>query len=69
MVDTNVLIYVLDRTDPKKRERAREVLRRISADSITISGAPIFRSFSSPQRPLLWDLDFSSSTISAATLR
>jgi predicted nucleic acid-binding protein len=69
VVDTNVLVYALDRREPEKRERAREVLRRISTDSITISGAPIFRSFSSAQRPLLWAMDFSSSTISAATLR
>jgi hypothetical protein len=64
-----LLVYALDRREPEKRERAREVLRRISTDSITISGAPIFRSFSSAQRPLLWAMDFSSSTISAATLR
>jgi predicted nucleic acid-binding protein len=43
VVDTNVLVYALDRREPEKRERAREVLRRISTDSITISGAPIFR--------------------------
>jgi len=29
VVDTNVLIYALDQRDPEKRERAREVLRRI----------------------------------------
>ena len=40
VVDTNVLVYALDRREPEKRERAREVLRRISTDSITISGAP-----------------------------
>ena len=64
-----MLVYALDLRVPEKRERVREVLRRISTDSITISGAPIFRSFSSPQRPLLWAMDFSSFTISAATLR
>ena len=30
VVDPNVLIYALDRRQPEKRERAREVLRRIS---------------------------------------
>ena len=69
VVDTHVLVYALDRREQEKRERATEVLRRISTDSIMISGAPIFRCFSSAQRPLLWPLDFSSSTISAATLR
>ena len=28
VVDTNVLVYALDRRELKKRERAREVLRR-----------------------------------------
>ena len=28
VVDTNVLVYTLDRREPEKRERAREVLRR-----------------------------------------
>src|SRR5215203_2357426 len=30
VVDTNVLVYALDRREPEKRERAREVLRRVS---------------------------------------
>jgi predicted nucleic acid-binding protein len=29
LVDTNVLVYTLDRREPVKRERAREVLRRV----------------------------------------
>jgi predicted nucleic acid-binding protein len=29
VVDTNLLVYALDRREPEKRERAREVLRRI----------------------------------------
>jgi predicted nucleic acid-binding protein len=29
LVDTNVLVYALDRREPAKRERAREVLRRV----------------------------------------
>jgi predicted nucleic acid-binding protein len=29
VVDTNVLVYTLDRREPEKRERAREVLRRV----------------------------------------
>jgi len=29
VVDTNVLVYALDRREPDKRERAREVLRRV----------------------------------------
>ena len=28
VVDTNLLAYALDRREPEKRERAREVLRR-----------------------------------------
>jgi predicted nucleic acid-binding protein len=29
VVDTNVLVYALDRSETEKRERAREVLRRV----------------------------------------
>src|SRR5215207_3524578 len=29
VVDTNLLVYALDRREPGKRERAREVLRRV----------------------------------------
>jgi len=29
VVDTNLLVYALDRREPEKRERAREVLRRV----------------------------------------
>jgi hypothetical protein len=29
VVDTNVLVYALDRREPEKRERAREVLRLV----------------------------------------
>jgi predicted nucleic acid-binding protein len=29
VVDTNLLIYALDRREPEKRERAREVLQRV----------------------------------------
>ena len=29
VVDTSVLVYALDRREPEKRERAREVLRRV----------------------------------------
>jgi predicted nucleic acid-binding protein len=29
VVDTNVLVYALDRREPERRERAREVLRRV----------------------------------------
>jgi predicted nucleic acid-binding protein len=29
VVDTNLLVYALDRREPEKRERAREVLRSV----------------------------------------
>jgi predicted nucleic acid-binding protein len=32
VVDTNLLVYALDRREPEKRERAREVLRRVGGD-------------------------------------
>lgn len=31
VLDTNVLVYALDRREPEKRDRAREVLRRLCA--------------------------------------
>jgi predicted nucleic acid-binding protein len=31
VLDTNVLVYALDRREPEKRDRAREVLRRVGA--------------------------------------
>ena len=31
VLDTNVLVYALDRREPEKRDRAREVLRRLGA--------------------------------------
>lgn len=36
LLDTNLLVYAVDRREPEKRERAREVLRRVAA---TGSGA------------------------------
>jgi predicted nucleic acid-binding protein len=37
VVDTNLLVYTLDRREPEKRERAREVLRRVGgAGSATL---------------------------------
>lgn len=31
LIDTNILVYALDRREPAKLERAREVLRRVAA--------------------------------------
>ena len=39
LVDTNVLVYALDRREPAKRERAREVLRRTGSTGSRSSGA------------------------------
>ena len=32
VLDTNVLVYALDRREPEKRDRAREVLRRLGTN-------------------------------------
>ena len=36
VVDTNVLVYALDRREPEKRERAREGLRRVGAGAAAL---------------------------------
>ena len=36
VLDTNVLVYTLDRREPEKRDRAREVLRRVGASGAVL---------------------------------
>ena len=36
VLDTNVLVYALDRREPEKRDRAREVLRRLGASGAVL---------------------------------
>ena len=36
VLDTNVLVYALDRREPEKRDRAREVLRRVGASGAVL---------------------------------
>jgi predicted nucleic acid-binding protein len=45
VVDTNVLVYALDRREPKKRERAREVLRRIGGAGTAALPAQVLSEF------------------------
>ena len=37
VVDTNLLVYALDRREPEKHERAREVLRHVDG-ALALSG-------------------------------
>ena len=45
VVDTNVLIYALDQRDPEKRERAREVLRRVGGAGTAALPAQVLSEF------------------------
>jgi predicted nucleic acid-binding protein len=45
VVDTNVLVYALDRREPKKRGRAREVLRRIGGAGTAALPAQVLSEF------------------------
>jgi predicted nucleic acid-binding protein len=45
VVDTNVLVYALDRREPEKRERAREVLRRVGGSGTAALPAQVLSEF------------------------
>jgi len=45
VVDTNLLVYALDRREPEKRERAREVLRRVGGAGTAALPAQVLSEF------------------------
>ncbi|MBA3390077.1 MAG: PIN domain-containing protein [Rubrobacter sp.] len=45
LVDTNLLVYALDRREPEKRERAREVLRRVGSTGSAALPAQVLSEF------------------------
>ncbi len=45
VVATNVLVYALDRREPEKRERAREVLRRVGGAETAALPAQVLSEF------------------------
>jgi predicted nucleic acid-binding protein len=45
VVDTNVLVYALDRREPEKRARAREVLRRVGGAGTAALPAQVLSEF------------------------
>jgi predicted nucleic acid-binding protein len=45
LVDTNLLVYTLDRREPEKRERAREVLRRVGGAGTAALPAQVLSEF------------------------
>ena len=45
VVDTNLLVYTLDRREPEKRERAREVLRRVGRNGSAALPAQVLSEF------------------------
>jgi predicted nucleic acid-binding protein len=45
VVDTNLLVYTLDQREPEKRERAREVLRRVGGARTAAIPAQVLSEF------------------------
>jgi len=45
VVDTNLLVYTLDRREPEKRERAREVLRSVGRGGTAVLPAQVLSEF------------------------
>ncbi|MGH3145412.1 MAG: PIN domain-containing protein [Rubrobacter sp.] len=45
LVDTDLLVYALDRREPEKRKRAREVLRRVGGAGSAALPAQVFSEF------------------------
>jgi predicted nucleic acid-binding protein len=45
VVDTDVLVYALDRRQPEKRQRAREVLRRVGTAGTAVLPAQVLSEF------------------------
>ncbi|MBA2782452.1 MAG: PIN domain-containing protein [Rubrobacteraceae bacterium] len=45
VVDTDMLVYALDRREPEKRERAREVLRRVGGAGTAALPAQVLSEF------------------------
>src|ERR671920_266413 len=45
VVDTKVLVYTLDRREPERRERAREVLRRVGGAGTAALPAQVLSEF------------------------
>jgi predicted nucleic acid-binding protein len=45
LVDTNLLVYALNRRAPEKHERAREVLRRVDGAGIATLPAQVLSEF------------------------
>ena len=51
VVDTSVLVYALDRREPDKRKRAREVLRRVGRDGSAVLPAQVPSELADPLAP------------------
>ncbi len=46
LLDTNLLVYALDRREPEKRDRAKEVLRRVGSTGSAALPAQVLSEFS-----------------------
>jgi predicted nucleic acid-binding protein len=45
LIDTNLLVYAVDRREPEKRDRAREVLRRVGGAGSAALAAQVLSEF------------------------
>jgi predicted nucleic acid-binding protein len=45
LIDTNLLVYAVDRREPEKRDRAREVLRRVGGAGSAVLPAQVLSEF------------------------
>jgi predicted nucleic acid-binding protein len=44
-IDTNILVYSLDQTDPEKRHRCRELIKGLSAENLGVLSTQVLQEF------------------------
>ena len=44
-LDTNILVYSLDQTDPEKRHRCRELIRELTAENLGVISTQVLQEF------------------------
>lgn len=44
-LDTNILVYSLDQTDPEKRRRCRELMRGLTAENLGVVSTQVLQEF------------------------
>ena len=44
-IDTNILVYALDKAEPKKQEKARELLRKTESDRLGVISTQVLQEY------------------------